>query len=41
VEFWSKSLDGQLNPRFLAFHLSAAILWLFLTIKVLEARRWT
>jgi ABC-2 type transport system permease protein len=41
VELWFKSLEGQLQPRFLLFHLSAAILWLFMTVKVLEARRWT
>ncbi len=41
VELWFKSLEGQLQPRFLIFHLSAAVLWLFMTVKVLEARRWT
>jgi len=34
-------LEGQLNPRLLVFHLSAAVLWLFMTIKVLESRRWS
>jgi ABC-type transport system involved in multi-copper enzyme maturation permease subunit len=40
-ELWSQSLQGQLDPRLLTFHLSSAILWLFMTVKVLEARRWT
>ena len=41
VELWFRSLEGQLHPRFLIFHLSAAILWLFMSIKVLESRRWS
>jgi len=41
VELWFRSLEGQLNPRFLVFHLSAAILWVFMTIKVMESRRWS
>ena len=27
-------------PKFLLFHISAAIFWLFLTVKVLESRKW-
>jgi ABC-type transport system involved in multi-copper enzyme maturation permease subunit len=41
VELWFRSLEGQLHPRSLIFHLSAAILWLFMTVKVLESRRWS
>jgi hypothetical protein len=26
--------------RNLIFHLSAAVFWLFLTVKVLESRKW-
>jgi ABC-type transport system involved in multi-copper enzyme maturation permease subunit len=41
VDLWFNSLDGKLQPVNLIFHLSAAVFWLFLTVKVLEARRWT
>jgi hypothetical protein len=41
VELWFRSLEGQLNPRWLVFHLSAAVLWVFMTIKVMESRRWS
>lgn len=41
VDLWIDSLEGKLSPRFLIFHISAAIFWLFVTIKVMEARRWT
>jgi hypothetical protein len=27
-------------PRFLLFHVSIAAMWLFLSVKVLEARKW-
>src|SRR5439155_5140170 len=41
LELWFDSVDGKLNPRYLIFHLSFAVLWLFMTIKVLESRRWS
>src|SRR5262249_22770521 len=41
VDLWFNSLDGKLQPQFLLFHVSAAIFWLFLTVKVLEARKWS
>jgi ABC-2 type transport system permease protein len=40
VQLWEQALKGFLLPRYLLFHLSSAIIWLFLTVKVLEARRW-
>jgi ABC-type transport system involved in multi-copper enzyme maturation permease subunit len=40
VDLWITSLDGKLAPRFLMFHVSAAVFWLFLTGQVLESRRW-
>ena len=40
VHLWEQSLNGLLLPRYLLFHLSMAAVWLFLTVKVLEARRW-
>jgi ABC-type transport system involved in multi-copper enzyme maturation permease subunit len=40
IDLWYKSLKGQLPLRDLIFHLSAAVFWLFLTVKVLESRKW-
>jgi ABC-2 type transport system permease protein len=40
ISLWQSSLQGKLAPRALLFHLSAAIFWVFLTVKVLEARKW-
>ena len=40
ILLWDDSMDGILMPRYLLFHLSITIIWLFLTVKVLEARRW-
>jgi ABC-type transport system involved in multi-copper enzyme maturation permease subunit len=40
VHLWINTLEGKLAPRDLLFHLSAAVFWLFLTVKVLEARKW-
>lgn len=40
VDLWWKAMDGIVVPRNLVFHLSAAIFWLFLTVKVLESRKW-
>jgi ABC-type transport system involved in multi-copper enzyme maturation permease subunit len=31
---------GRVHLRFILFHLSLAAFWLFLTVKVLEARKW-
>jgi ABC-type transport system involved in multi-copper enzyme maturation permease subunit len=41
LDIWVDTSDGKLAPRLLLFYLSMSILWLFLTVKVLEARRWT
>jgi ABC-type transport system involved in multi-copper enzyme maturation permease subunit len=40
VHLWINTLEGKLVPRDLLFHISAAVFWLFLTVKVLEARKW-
>jgi ABC-2 type transport system permease protein len=41
IDLWISSLQGVLAPRYLVFHVSVAILFLFLADKVLEARKWT
>jgi ABC-type transport system involved in multi-copper enzyme maturation permease subunit len=40
LDIWINTLDGKLQPRYLLFFASLTVLWLFLTAKVLEARRW-
>jgi len=42
TDVWGGTLShGVFAPRYLIFHLSAAIFWLFATVKVLEARKWS
>lgn len=40
INLWINSIKGTLVPKFLLFHLSMTLIWLFVTVKVLEARRW-
>lgn len=40
IDLWITSARGKLAAPMLTFHLSAAVFWLFLTTKVLEARKW-
>ena len=40
LDLWMNTLTGTLEPRLLLFHLSATVLFLYATIKVLEARKW-
>ena len=39
VDLWIDSLGGKLYLRDLV-RLSLAVFWLFLTVKVLESRKW-
>jgi hypothetical protein len=41
IDLWIDSLGGSLAPHILLFYLSLSIFWLFLTVKVLEIRRWS
>ncbi len=41
VDLWANSVQGMLQPEYLIFQLTAAFFWLFLTVKVLEARKWS
>jgi ABC-type transport system involved in multi-copper enzyme maturation permease subunit len=41
IDLWIDAVKGTLGMRNLVFHASVAIFWLFLTVKVLEARRWS
>ena len=40
IDLWINSLDGRLQPRDLVYNVSATVFWLFLAVKVLEARKW-
>ena len=41
LDLWITALQGQFAPRYLVFHLSVAVFFLYLSTKVLEARKWT
>jgi ABC-2 type transport system permease protein len=41
AELWNESLRGRLHVRDMILQASFAFFWLYLTVKVLEARRWT
>jgi ABC-2 type transport system permease protein len=41
IELYLNSARGSITPRLLIVHLAAAAFWLFLSIKVLEARKWS
>jgi ABC-2 type transport system permease protein len=40
IDVWINTLDGKLQPTYLVFFGSLTVLWLFLTAKALEARKW-
>ncbi len=40
IDVWINTLDGKLQPTYLVFFGSLTVFWLFLTVKVLEARKW-
>ena len=40
VELWLDACRGSLSAKHLMFHCSTAVFWLFLTVKVLESRKW-
>ncbi len=39
-DLWLNSLGGIIAPRYLMFHVSVAIIFLFATVKMLESRKW-
>ena len=41
VDLWIESLSGQMPVRDLLLWASQAVFWLFLSMKVFEARRWS
>lgn len=41
LDVWTEALGGQLPVQYLFVWASVTVLWIFLSIKVLEARRWS
>jgi len=41
LTLWQSSLNGELAVQTILVHLSLAVFWLFLTVKVLEIRKWS
>ena len=41
VDLWIESARGKIIPRYLVLHLTVAAFWLYLTILVLGARKWS
>jgi ABC-type transport system involved in multi-copper enzyme maturation permease subunit len=39
-DLWRMFLQGNFAPRYLVFHLAAMVFFLYLSVKVLEARKW-
>jgi hypothetical protein len=40
IAAWESTLEGKIMPRVLLFPLSMTAVFLFLTVKVLESRKW-
>jgi ABC-type transport system involved in multi-copper enzyme maturation permease subunit len=40
IDLWINVMQGRMAPRDLVIYLSLTIFWLFLTVKVLESRKW-
>jgi ABC-2 type transport system permease protein len=41
IDYWISSARGTITPRYMILHLSVAVFWMYLTVKVLEARKWS
>jgi ABC-type transport system involved in multi-copper enzyme maturation permease subunit len=41
IDLWNNSINGKLQMRFLLFPISMTIYFLFLSVKVLEGRKWS
>jgi ABC-type transport system involved in multi-copper enzyme maturation permease subunit len=41
IDMWFEAVSGKVMLKDVAFHASAAVMWLLATYKVLEARRWS
>ena len=41
IDLWFEAIGGKILLKYVAFHLSAAVIWLLMTVKVLKARRWS
>jgi ABC-2 type transport system permease protein len=41
IDLWLNGARGTITMRLMVLHLALAVFWLFLTMKVLEARKWS
>ncbi|MBM3994037.1 MAG: hypothetical protein FJ303_07775 [Planctomycetes bacterium] len=41
LDLWQNTLSGIIAPRYLMFHASVAVFFVFSTVKLLESRRWS
>ena len=41
IDMWIEAIRGKIWLKDVCFHMSAALMWLFMSVKVLEARRWS
>jgi hypothetical protein len=41
IDLWLNAARGTITLRLIVLHLAMATFWLFLTTKVLEARKWS
>ena len=41
IDMWIQAAGGKLYVRDVVVQLSLAVFWIFATVKVLEARRWS
>src|SRR5207248_7735000 len=41
IDMWIDAIRGKVWLKDVTFHLSAAVMWLLMTVKVLESRRWS
>jgi ABC-2 type transport system permease protein len=40
IHLWIDALNGRLAFKYVVYHVTAAVFWLFATVKVLDARKW-
>lgn len=40
LDLWLNALEGVFAPRYLVFHLSVMVFFLYVTVQILEARKW-
>jgi ABC-2 type transport system permease protein len=41
IDMWIQATEGKIWLKYVVFHISAAVMWLLMSVKVLESRRWS